>query len=72
MNPQIKANSQKLQAAGLDTVFSRAFSPADIDRLVRNAKEAIASMKSDFNMRDEVSENIVSQADQAKAVLFNV
>ena len=70
MNPQVKINSQKLKSAGLDTSFAMAFSPVDIDRLVRNAKEAIESMKSDFNMRDEVSEKIVAQSEQAKAILF--
>lgn len=67
---RIKENAQKLSAAGLDTVFARSFSPADIDRLVEGAKEAIESMATINSLRDETSERIIAQAEQAKAVLF--
>lgn len=69
---QIKENARKLSAAGLDTVFARSFSPSDIDRMVEDAQGAIESMKAINGLRDEVSEMIVAQAEQAKVVLFNV
>ena len=69
---RIKENAQKLTAAGLVTDFAMAFSSADIDRLAKTAQETIDEMMSTFGLVDAKAQQIIDQAEQAKAILFNV